>query len=211
MALYNSDSMGPTTVSDEAINAALTWMKSCENSHGQCHTPFSFLPTRLLDVGSESDSRLRLVLGKDVPRRSRYLTLSHCWGGHMPERLSTINLATFGKEINFDTLSKTFQDAVHVTRRLHHQHVWIDSLCIIQDNLSDWRSESSQMGDVYAKSTCNIPASASRDGSQGLFRSRNSSMNELERIPLRLFRWDDRRLYPLWDTSTWFDNIERSP
>jgi hypothetical protein len=153
LALYNSDSLGPTTASDEAINAALTWMKSCENSHGQCHKPLSFLPTRLLDVGSGPEPKVRLVLGKDLPHRSRYLTLSHCWGGHMPKRLSRVNLATFGKAINVDTLSKTFQDAIHVTRRLHHQHVWIDSLCIIQDNLSDWHSESSQMGDIYANSS----------------------------------------------------------
>jgi hypothetical protein len=211
MALFNSGSLGPTTALNEAVNAALTWMKSCENNHGQCHKSSSFLPTQLVDVGSGSGSKVRLVPGKDFPCGSRYLTLSHCWGGSMPERLSPINVETFGKEINVNTLSKTFQDAILVTHRLHHQYVWIDSLCIIQDNLSDWHSESSQMGDIYTNSSCNISASVFKAGSPGLFRSRNSSMNELERIPLKLYDWYDCRLYPLWDTSAWFDNIERSP
>lgn len=32
----------------------------------------------------------------------------------------------------------THQQAIHVTRELQHKYVWIDGLCIIQDNPQDW-------------------------------------------------------------------------
>ncbi|KAK1502880.1 hypothetical protein CTAM01_04869 [Colletotrichum tamarilloi] len=38
------------------------------------------------------------------------------------------------------SLSKTFQDAVLVTRRLGIKYIWIDSLCIIQDSKLDWET-----------------------------------------------------------------------
>lgn len=211
--LFNRKLLGETTASEEAIKTALSWIETCANKHGQCRNPSTFLPTRLVCVGSgpASDPEIRLVQGKDLPRDSRYLTLSHCWGGYMPERLSTTNIEDFGQQIPFNTLSQTFQDAILVTRELNHQYIWIDSLCIIQDNLSDWHSESSQMGEIYTNSYCNLSASASKDGTQGLFRYRNPYMNRLEQLPLKIYRDYPRQLFPLWDTSTWFDNIERSP
>lgn len=35
------------------------------------------------------------------------------------------------------------------TRKLGYHHIWIDSLCIVQDNLDDWAREASHMGVIY--------------------------------------------------------------
>lgn len=43
-------------------------------------------------------------------------------------------------------------------------YIWIDSLCIIQDDNNDWQRESSTMSKVYAGSTLNIVAAAAEDG-----------------------------------------------
>ncbi|KAH7370060.1 hypothetical protein BKA65DRAFT_386907, partial [Rhexocercosporidium sp. MPI-PUGE-AT-0058] len=43
------------------------------------------------------------------------------------------------------TLPATFRDAVVITRLLGVKYLWIDSLCIIQDQLSDWEHESAKM------------------------------------------------------------------
>jgi hypothetical protein len=186
---------------------ALAWIGSCTLKHPRCHLSSTFLPTRLVDVGSKSNPTLQLVLGKLLPPRSKYLTLSHCWGGHTPQRLLTGNVETLEKQIDFHNLSKTFQDAVTLTRKLKCQYIWIDSLCIMQDNLADWHWESAQMGEIYRNSFCNISASVAKDGAEGLFRSRNSFMNKSERLLLN----DGHRTSrcPVWDTSAWFDNVER--
>lgn len=45
--------------------------------------------------------------------------------------------------------------------------------CIIQDCAEDWARESAMMDKVYARSVCTIAATASSDGTMGLFRKRN--------------------------------------
>jgi hypothetical protein len=61
-----------------------------------------------------------------------------------------------------------------VARCLGIRHIWIDSLCIIQegDNSADWNHEVTLMGDVYRKSYCNLAAGAAVDGDFSLFNTR---------------------------------------
>lgn len=66
-------------------------------------------------------------------------------------------------------LTKTFRDAVLITRSLGFAYLWIDSLCIIQDDPKDWETESSRMADVYGRSTLTIAASSSKNSSIGCF------------------------------------------
>lgn len=66
-------------------------------------------------------------------------------------------------------LPKTFRDAVQITRALNIRYLWIDSLCIIQDDQRDWASEASQMGKYHLNSFLTLAADAARDGSQGYF------------------------------------------
>lgn len=62
------------------------------------------------------------------------------------------------------SLPKTFKDAIKLTRQCGVRHLWIDSLCIIQDSITDWAAESSTMGDVYQNSVCNISAMEENNG-----------------------------------------------
>jgi hypothetical protein len=39
--------------------------------------------------------------------------------------------------VPWDQLPKTFQDAVTVTRELGFEYLWIDSLCVVQDDRYD--------------------------------------------------------------------------
>ena len=49
------------------------------------------------------------------------------------------------------------------------RYLWIDSLCIIQDDKEDWSQESCQMCEVYGNSFLNIAAAGAKDGSEGCF------------------------------------------
>jgi hypothetical protein len=67
---------------------------------------------------------------------------------------------------------KTYEDAIAVTQKLHVRYLWIDSLCIIQDDPDDWRTESLLMDQVYKNALFNIAATAASDSRGGLFYSR---------------------------------------
>lgn len=103
------------------------------------------------------------------------MTLSHCWGQFKFLSLVTENIDVFKKEIPFHELPKTFQDAVTFTRSTLVKYIWIDSLCIVQDSQRDWRRESLQMAHIYSNGFCNLSATSSPDGRQGLFFERNLS------------------------------------
>ncbi|KAN0091955.1 HET domain containing protein [Hyaloscypha variabilis] len=60
-------------------------------------------------------------------------------------------------------------DAIIITQKLGLEYIWIDSLCIIQDDASDWEIESALMGDVYGNATITIAAVTSKDGDGGCF------------------------------------------
>ncbi|PVH85646.1 heterokaryon incompatibility, partial [Cadophora sp. DSE1049] len=66
-------------------------------------------------------------------------------------------------------LSKTFKEAIHIATQLGLQYIWIDSLCIVQDDAEDWAREAVQMSDVYGNSFINIAAGDSEDGRGGCF------------------------------------------
>ncbi|KAK9770033.1 putative HET-domain-containing protein [Seiridium cardinale] len=71
--------------------------------------------------------------------------------------------------IQFDSLSKTFRDAITAARNLGFQYLWIDSLCVIQEDEEDWQHESAKMGHVYSNSSLNIAAAGSPDADTGFF------------------------------------------
>lgn len=72
-------------------------------------------------------------------------------------------------KIPWVTLPKTFRDAIEVTRNIGIKYIWIDSLCIVQDDEEDWERESSTMASVYERCYLNISATDSNDSHGGCF------------------------------------------
>ncbi|KAF2009125.1 HET-domain-containing protein, partial [Aaosphaeria arxii CBS 175.79] len=133
-----------------------------------------FLPTRVLDLGEPGqiplDADVRLYeTGGNI--QGMYMTLSHCWGGALPIMTLSGNLEAHKQKVSWEKLPRTFRDAIRVTRRLAVRYLWIDSLCIIQDDKNDWLVEAARMGRVYQESYLTIAATAAPNGDGGLFPS----------------------------------------
>lgn len=175
---------GRTIVSNETPSEALfdvvqDWLKTCQQSRdhvaSKCTTKFADdqdppLPTRIIDVGKDG-SEPRLVSSVSN-QRGRYVALSHCWGGMQPVQTKRQDgsLDRYTKQgIPMASLPKTFYDAVIITRKLGIHYLWIDSLCIIQDDEEDWQRESGRMSTLYWNSTITVSATGARDSTQGCF------------------------------------------
>jgi hypothetical protein len=78
-------------------------------------------------------------------------------------------LEPFKKNIPLEILTKTFRDAVDLCRRLEIYFLWIDSLCIKQDDAEDWKSQAPEMAGIYENAILTIAASMSVNGSGGLY------------------------------------------
>ncbi|KAJ9137481.1 hypothetical protein NKR23_g9084 [Pleurostoma richardsiae] len=62
-----------------------------------------------------------------------------------------------------------FRDAVTLTRQLGIRWLWIDSMCIVQDDSEDWQRESGRMADIFENALLVIGATSSRNDDGGLF------------------------------------------
>lgn len=106
----------------------------------------------------------------------------YCWG-HQPNtshKLTHQNYKTYLQGVPVSTLPKTLQDAITFAAQLDGvEYIWIDALCIIQDDQSDWLRQSAEMDRVYCETYLNLSATASFDSEGGLFKTRDpSSLNE---------------------------------
>lgn len=161
---------------------ARNWLSSCQRLHYRCegHIKSTVRPSRLLVLNSSDDTiSLRLVIiYEHTEILSGYCTLSHCWGGEQPLQLTTRTLAAFQTCIPFNILPKTFADAVQITLNLGISYLWIDSLCICQDDEKDWLTESVKMGEIYRNGICNIAALAAKSDLEGCFSKGPTSASE---------------------------------
>ncbi|RYP10336.1 hypothetical protein DL765_008146 [Monosporascus sp. GIB2] len=140
--------------------------------HGQ------YFPSRVIDLGLQTagddertsqhhDAKLRIIgtleatpfLQHNGEPWICYATLSHRWSAST-ERSSTTKANFQSRTSGFMTsdLCQTFQDAVRVAREIGIPYLWIDSLCIIQDDSDDWESESAIMGEIYMNSVITFAA-----------------------------------------------------
>jgi len=136
------------------------WGEECFK-HSNC-TPLGsrtpFVPRHLINVGDDSWEQVKLQQSSEVMKSAQYMTLSHRWGEDVPGTLTTKNLEELSCMIPTTFLSATFKDAIIVTRCLGFKYLWVDSLCIIQDSLEDWATESalSTQSTVMARTTSQL-------------------------------------------------------
>lgn len=76
------------------------------------------------------------------------------------------------KGIPLDYFPKTFRESIEVARGLGVQYVWIDSLCIVQDDKADWEVEAGRMADVYSNAFATIFADRATHSDDGLFQNK---------------------------------------
>lgn len=170
--LYDSQEASSTSTRD-ALPISKIWFDECSRSHETCQVvDAQRIPARLIDL---SGNQIRLRLSTELENCPRYATLSHCWGSLPFQTLKKSTLEDFRKQIPSEALPKTFQDAINTVRYLGLHYLWIDSLCILQDDYDDWAQESSLMSSVYGDSSINIAASGASDASVGCFFARDWS------------------------------------
>ncbi|KAF2005674.1 HET-domain-containing protein, partial [Amniculicola lignicola CBS 123094] len=164
-------SIPPRTASRRTIDQAKQWLADCLENHAGCRLSSkgdAKLPTRLIHVSkTRTGLAAHLCHSIDLPADTTYLSLSHCWGTTKFMTTTKANMQDMLISVPIANLSQSFQDAFYILAELGFQYIWIDSLCIVQDDLEDWERESKKMGDVYLSAICNLSASGFENGVHG--------------------------------------------
>ncbi|KAF2798575.1 HET-domain-containing protein [Melanomma pulvis-pyrius CBS 109.77] len=121
--------------------------------------------------GLFQESNLKLV-EHYAQEKGSWCALSYCWGSILAYKTMTDNRESHMQGIKFSRLPKTLQDAIFITRYLRQQYIWIDCLCIIQDDKADWQREAAHMANIYSNSYLTISAARANDSSEGFLGDR---------------------------------------
>jgi hypothetical protein len=82
------------------------------------------------------------------------------------------NVALRYGKLEHKELPQTLQDAILMTRMLGLDYLWIDSICIVQDDKEEWASQASNMADIYSKAHVVLAATAARSATEGFLYAR---------------------------------------
>ncbi|KAJ5546938.1 HET-domain-containing protein [Penicillium frequentans] len=149
------------------------WLGHCETYHGDRCKKHDwgiimqrprFL--RLIDVHN-----LRLVEVHN-PGNHRFLALSYVWGQVNAVRLKYDNkeemmqFQGLGKFL--DSLPRTIVDAMELVRAIGESYLWVDTLCILQENTSEAQEQIATMDRVYGSAVLTIVAAQGVDANGGL-------------------------------------------
>ena len=121
---------------ENRLAVAGRWVQHCVSSHLECGRPTTTEfqgPSRLLDL-SESHSTGLVRLVENRLRMVQYATLSYCWGHDSPPKATKSTIAHMVNGIRLIDLPPTFKDAIQVCNALGIRFLWIDSVCILQDD-----------------------------------------------------------------------------
>ena len=159
--------------SEECLSLLQSWYLDCKDSHTLCQSKtHSVLPTRVIDVGSNLAITANVSLAETKGAQGDYMALSYCWGDpevHKALKTTHSNIDQFKQRITFNSLPLTLQHAVALARRLDFRYIWIDALCIIQDDEHDWQAEAATMCDIYSRAAVTVVACRSDGSSGGIF------------------------------------------
>ncbi|RSL78384.1 hypothetical protein CEP51_008241 [Fusarium floridanum] len=119
------------------------------------------MPKRVICI-SQNQSGFSLRLLETEGLHDLYCALSYCWGGDQKTKATKNTLARLKAGIDFHKLPATLQDAITTTHGLGLRYLFVDSLCILQDDEKDMHIQISQMSEIYSEAAITILASRAR-------------------------------------------------
>jgi len=143
------------------------WMSICEEHHSICQydqEPINIPRFRLIDI------KKKCVVQVGASERPPFATLSYVWGRKPFLRLVKSNIEGLEEEgcLGRLELPPTIQDAITVCEELRIDYLWIDSLCIIQDDESVMLEVVDKMDSVYREGILTIVAATGADAYSGI-------------------------------------------
>ena len=152
------------------IDLIKTWSACCQGSHvNDCLSPALPPPPHkiyLVDVEQGC-----LVLATTI---LRYIALSYVWGNAPTTKTTLANLSAMMQPGSIDAgansllLPNTIRDALRLTSLLKTRYLWVDTLCIVQDDQDTKQLHFNSMASIYANAYLTVVAAGGEDANYGL-------------------------------------------
>ena len=159
-------------------NLCIRWLSRCEGWHGLECSPSTF-DTSKLQMKDGEVFALRLVDVEtlcivDAPDTCRYIALSYVWGDSEDGRLvlnrpnKSILAKPYALHSHWDSIPMTISSAITMVKNLGERYLWVDSLCLVQDDQEELQECVEIMDAFYAMAILTIVAASGPDARSGL-------------------------------------------
>ncbi|KAJ4305540.1 hypothetical protein N0V90_001071 [Kalmusia sp. IMI 367209] len=163
--LMNSSWMRTTDVDYALVNY---WLRRCSEYHEHCHVTRS---------QGRKDIRIRLIDVVDQcvvhgTLANRYFALSYVWGGIERLKATKDNIKELEQKdalrMRSASIPRSVLDAMTFVARLSQRYLWVDSLCIIQDDRAEKHDQIALMHEIYTSAYATIVQHSGCDANAGL-------------------------------------------
>jgi hypothetical protein len=149
-----------------------SWMQRCSQGHGEVCSSYTrksafsaARPTWLLDTWLQCVTPAAGI--------SSYLALSYVWGRNISFVATKNNIAQLQLPYSLSVtrapnIPRTIRDTMGLTELLRQRYLWVDTLCIVQDDEKAKHSEVANMAGIYANALVTIIAADGNDAESGL-------------------------------------------
>lgn len=141
------------------------WLKSCDETHEHTTSPVHSI-SALKDLRF-IDTKRRCIIEQD--QHVRYAALSYTWGLEEQYCLKRENVEVLKQPGSLDrtnvTIRKVIIDAIEVCLEADIPYLWVDALCIIQDDEHGKMSQIRNMDSVYSNAYITIVQAAEKQTS----------------------------------------------
>ncbi|KAK1826629.1 heterokaryon incompatibility protein-domain-containing protein [Podospora conica] len=145
------------------------WLNLCRQEHKLCETGKFYTPRRVLDLG-DLELPLNVRLYEPTPGEElEYLCLSYRWSATPTLQTRKSNINQHKINIPWDALPLAFQHVCSVARRLGLRFVWIDALCLTQDDVAEKALDIAVMDSIFEGAVLTIVSAWADGPEQGLF------------------------------------------
>lgn len=168
-AVLYQDSLPPAEIAVSPVPAsfnatiAASWLHHCKSNHlGPCVFKGPAVPgLRLINCETFS-----IVAAES---NNPFVTLSYVWGAsNHPDDMDTKVRRVDNRFLLPERLAPVISDAIAVTKALGFQYLWVDKLCIDQDDQVQKHEQIKQMSAIYENADLTIVAAAGVDETYGL-------------------------------------------
>ena len=155
------------------LSLLLHWKSTCDSLHGkQCHASrrgpqhASYRPVLLIDTW--------LMRLKYTSPGDQYVALSYVWGNCKALKTTNANLQSLLKDQALSSsiiaykIPQTLTDAIKLLGLIRGRFLWVDSLCIVQDDTDSFQQQLNSMTAIYANAQLTIVAADGDDATYGL-------------------------------------------
>jgi hypothetical protein len=175
----------PTPVWKPDPEIGLKWLQKCmteHQSHCGARTKWTKVstggPVWLIDTSED-----KIVAAEDG---AEYAALSYVWGPRNNLRLTKDNIENLGRKGALSGAPKTIRQAISFAySALRMQYLWVDSLCIIQDDEEHKAGQIDIMSAIYANAHVTLVAAYGSGADEGLRPAWLSSIWDLDQAWLQ--------------------------